>query len=78
MFHYGFTGNGFGMALLNPAFLIPFAIWTLVWKGAVLWVTGRRNEPAWFVFFLFVNTLGIGEIIYLALTHGFDEFNRKK
>ncbi|MES2007074.1 MAG: DUF5652 family protein [Patescibacteria group bacterium] len=45
--------------------LIGFILWSLVWKGLGLWHAARRNEPAWFVALLLVNTLGILEIIYL-------------
>ena len=40
-------------------------IWELIWKGIALWRAGRNNQPVWFVVLLFVNTLGILEIIYL-------------
>ncbi len=32
----------------------------------------------WFIFFLLVNTGGIGEIIYLLMTNGFDELKQYK
>jgi len=42
-------------------------VWVLVWKGLALWRAGRRNETAWFVALLVLNTLGILEIIYYFL-----------
>jgi hypothetical protein len=41
------------------------AIWELIWKGIALWKCGRNNQPAWFVFILILNTIGILPIIYL-------------
>lgn len=57
---------------------IVFAIWSLIWKGLVLWVTARRNLSGWFIFFLIVNTAGIIEVIYLLATKGFDELKTSK
>lgn len=51
-----------------PAFsgsIILILIWSLLWKGLALWHSGRRGQIWWFVAFLFINTLGILEIIYL-------------
>lgn len=42
-------------------------VWVLVWKGLALWRAGRRNETAWFIALLVLNTLGILEIIYYFL-----------
>lgn len=45
--------------------LVLLMIWSLFWKGAALWHAARKKNKIWFVIFLFVNTLGILEIIYL-------------
>jgi len=44
----------------------------LLLKGLALWRSARRGQNVWFWIFIFVNTLGILEIIYL-LTNT-DEF----
>jgi hypothetical protein len=55
------------------AILAVFVIWSLLWKGLALWRAGRRNEPGWFIILLFLNTLGILEIIYYFLVAGSDK-----
>lgn len=45
--------------------VVLVAAWSLLWKGLALWHAGRRGDAWWFVILLFVNTLGILEIIYL-------------
>ncbi len=40
-------------------------VWSAFWKGLALWHAARRGENIWFILMLFVNTLGILEIIYL-------------
>ena len=46
-------------------FLIVFVLWMLVAKGLALWHAARRGKVGWFIAFLFINTLGILEVIYL-------------
>lgn len=79
--HYNFDFNsmvGFGPFTNGLAFglLIPLMIWSLVWKGLVLWVAARRQQTGWFILFLVLNTAGIGEIIYLIVTNGFKELKK--
>ena len=62
----------FTQAMGEPFFMfapvIPLLIiWSGFWKGLALWHSARRAQPWWFVILLFVNTLGILEIIYLFL-----------
>lgn len=45
-------------------YLALFA-WTIIWKGLALWRAAHRNSKYWFTAFLFVNTAGIMEILYL-------------
>ena len=52
-----------GGSLISLLFLA--VVWSLFWKGLALWHSGRRGDAWWFVILLFVNTLGILEIIYL-------------
>lgn len=39
--------------------------WSLGWKGAALWKAARNNQLYWFCALLFINTVGILEIIYI-------------
>ena len=36
-------------------------------KAFALWISARRGEKFWFVFFILVNLLGIPEAIYIYL-----------
>jgi hypothetical protein len=54
----------YGMVPFGPA-LILLALWSFFWKGLAFWHSARRADTVWFVVFLFVNTAGILEIIYL-------------
>lgn len=52
----------------NPYFVIIFyflIIWSLIIKGIALYHAARHEEKIWFIGLLFINTLGILEIIYL-------------
>lgn len=44
----------------------------LLLKGLALWRSARKGQPVWFWIFIFVNTVGILEIIYLLTNK--DEF----
>ena len=44
---------------------LPLIIWSVVWTGLSLWHAARRSEKGWFIFFLFIHTAGIIEILYL-------------
>lgn len=52
----------FGMPLW--AFYLLLA-WSLIWKGAGLWVASRSNQKGWFIAILIINSIGILEAIYL-------------
>ena len=61
---------GFGMwGMSTPgwayAALPLFALWGIFWKGLALWHSAQRGERWWFIALLFINTIGILEIIYL-------------
>lgn len=60
-----FWHNPGSIGLLFVTGFIALMAWSLVWKGFALWHSARRGERAWFIAFLFVNTVGILEIIYL-------------
>jgi hypothetical protein len=40
-------------------------IWSFVWKGLALWKAARNGHRNWFIALLFINTLGILEILYI-------------
>jgi len=49
---------------ISGAVVGVLVLWSLAWKGFALWRAARRNDKTWFFVLLFVNTLGILEIIY--------------
>jgi hypothetical protein len=57
-------GNLTAMAGLG-SFIILLLLWSIFWKGLALWHGARRGKVWWFVIFLFLNTAGILEIIFL-------------
>lgn len=66
--HYLQYVNGFGAPVWLPLAGFTLAIvmvWGIFWKGLAIWHSAQRGEPWWFVAFLFINTAGILEIIYL-------------
>jgi hypothetical protein len=66
--HYFEYMGGFGAPLWLPFAGFTLAIivvWSIFWKGLALWHAAQRGEQWWFVAFLFVNTAGILEIVYL-------------
>ena len=62
-------GQSSSWILAMPFVFFILVAWSVVWKGLALWRAGRKNQLAWFVVLLVVNTCGILEIIYL-LTAG--------
>ena len=46
-------------------FILPVILWSLAATGLALWHAAKRGEVWWFVFFLFVHTAGIVELLYL-------------
>lgn len=46
--------------------IIPLAVWSVLWTGLALWHAAQRKEKGWFVFFLLVHTAGLAEILYLV------------
>jgi len=60
---------------VNLATLIILIIWTLTWKGIALWKAGRKNNLAWFIVLLIINTAGILEILYIFC---FSEMKQKQ
>ena len=48
-------------------FYIPIIILATILKAFALWISARRGEKFWFVFFILVNLLGFPEAIYIYL-----------
>lgn len=46
-------------------FLFVVYLWSILWKGLALWRSAVGNQKYWFIAVLFLNTLGILEIIFL-------------
>lgn len=46
--------------------------WSFFWKGIALWKSAIEKQKIWFVALLFINSLGLLEIIYLF------SFSKKK
>ena len=46
---------------------LSFMILVLAIKGFALWTAAQNNKRGWFVALLFINTLGILEILYLLV-----------
>ncbi|MEI8143576.1 MAG: DUF5652 family protein [Candidatus Berkelbacteria bacterium] len=67
MDYSSFIATNPGFAGVTGLLLGVLVIWTLVWKGLALWRAARRNENAWFIALLILNTAGILEIIYYFL-----------
>ena len=70
---YGMMGNGGWFPYILPVVggtLLILFLWSILWKGLALWRAAKRGDKIWFVIFLFVNTVGILEIIYLFLVTG--------
>lgn len=58
--------------LKNPWFALPFLGWSLFWKGFALWRSAGKRQLVWFIILLFINTLGILEILYIFYLNRFD------
>ena len=44
---------------------IILLIWTIPWKIYSLWIASKRNDRAWFIAIVILNTVGLLEIIYI-------------
>lgn len=51
--------------LFTSIAILTLTLWVLVWKGYALWTASRRNERAWFIVLLVVNTVSILDIFYI-------------
>lgn len=48
----------------NP-WIIGVLIWSLIWKMITLWKSARNNHLTVFILIMFLNTIGIFEILYI-------------
>jgi hypothetical protein len=46
---------------------ILIAIWSSIWKALAFWKSARKNNLAWFIVFVLVNTIGVLEILYIYI-----------
>jgi hypothetical protein len=60
-----YLGNSTQIRMGAPGFIVPLAVWSVIWTGLALWNSAKRGEKWWFIFFLIVHTAGIVEILYL-------------
>lgn len=48
----------------NP-WIIGVLIWSLIWKMIALWKSARNNHLTIFILIMFLNTVGVFEILYI-------------
>lgn len=56
----------------QPAMIVPFILWSVVWKGLALWKSAGKRQLVWFVVILLFNTVGILEIAYIFFLNKYD------
>jgi membrane protein YdbS with pleckstrin-like domain len=54
-----------GQQELNFVYAVA-AIWSIIWKAISLWYAARNSQKWWYIAIMFVNTLGVLEIVYLV------------
>jgi len=52
---------------LDPWVIVLAAAWSIFWQGLALWRAARNEHRGWFVVILLIRTLGLLEILYLAI-----------
>ncbi len=57
-----FLATGVGFALV-----VVISLWSVVWKGIALYRAGVLRDKGWFLALFLINTVGILEILYLAI-----------
>ncbi len=58
MFQDLYTSSTWWMAIV-------VALWIIPWKGVALWKAAQKKDLYWFIALLFLNTMGILEILYI-------------
>ena len=56
------TPSAISLFPVHSALLI---FWSLIWKGFALWRAAQNGDRPWFIVLLFINTLGVLDILYL-------------
>lgn len=51
----------------NTWIIFIIIIWTIPWKAIALWKSARQDQKWWFLAFLFINTVGLLEILYIFI-----------
>jgi len=49
-----------------PWLLYLIIAWSILWKALALWHAARSSQLVWYIVLLFVNTVGLLEILYLV------------
>ena len=49
----------------NMIWIIPLAIWDLVWKAVSMWYAARNGQKGWYIALLIINSVGILPMVYL-------------
>jgi hypothetical protein len=63
------------LMIQNFAFvMVIIGLWSVFWKGWALWRAARKEQKAWYIALLILNTMGILPILYLV----FFSKNKKK
>jgi methionyl-tRNA synthetase len=52
---------------LGVVIIVVASVWSLVWKAVALYKAGKLRHKGWFAALFFINTLGILEILYIAV-----------
>ncbi len=47
--------------------IVAVSVWSLLWKAVALYKAGTLRHKGWFTALFFINTLGILEILYVAV-----------
>lgn len=47
-----------------------FVIWDIIWRGVALWRAAHKDQRAWYIILLVVNSVGVLPIIYLLTSKG--------
>ncbi len=58
--------------------ILVLVFWDVFWKGWALWRAAHRNQTAWFVLILIINSAGILPIIYLLKTSMHNDIEAKQ
>ena len=64
-YYYNMMAPGMPFGRGFSFFWVIILAWSLAWKGMALYRAARRDDRAWFVVLLIVNTAGILDILYL-------------